>query len=290
MNEEDKRPDMELEEKKCPDMELKEDKHPNMELDSGTHPELEKEVLTDTVCSTDEVPTDGNIPHEEAAEEVRPEILPPENATSQTQETFDSQSGQMKSLVSCLTDELREQFTAVIAPVLENISTLQQSFDSKLKNDKHKDEIIDRQYRELEEFRSGLIEKVTLQIANDIIFEIDDTEKILKFYRNTDFSEENYKKLLKIFQDFSGALRDLLDKHEISSYCGEIGSAFNPKRQRAMKTTETSDASLDKTIKESLRWGFELEGKIIRAEMVDVYVYKKTDTSDKQTETKSEKQ
>ena len=77
MNEEDKRPDMELEEKKCPDMELKEDKHPNMELDSGTHPELEKEVLTDTVCSTDEVPTDGNIPHEEAAEEVRPEILPP---------------------------------------------------------------------------------------------------------------------------------------------------------------------------------------------------------------------
>ena len=171
-------------------------------------------------------------------------------------------------------EELKCQLDSVKDAVEKQIAALRASFESKLKYDKHKEEIIDRQHKELEGYRAGLVQKVSLQIANDIILLIDDTEKLSAFYEKAEYSEANYKKLLKIYMSFSEELRDILDKHDIFAFRCEPGSPFNAKRQRAMKTTETPDQSLDKTVKESLRWGFENEGKMIRNEMVNVYVYK----------------
>lgn len=268
-----------------------ENKYPDSGLDSSTNLDTEKEAFpAEPVCSASELP----IPQEEIPEtEASPELTISGNDVSETEETPDAQPQSEQSEFrrdTSFTDELQKQFVALLDPLMEKISAIQESFESKLKYDKHKNEIIDRQHKELEEFHSGLIRKVTLQMANDIIFEIDDTEKLFKFYEKTEFSEENYKKLLKMFLGFSEGLRDLLDKYEISSYCCEPGAVFNPKRQRAMKTTETAEIALDKTVKESLRWGFELDGKIIRPEMVNVYVYKKNDPLSSESQNETEKQ
>ncbi|MDD3153998.1 MAG: nucleotide exchange factor GrpE [Victivallaceae bacterium] len=159
------------------------------------------------------------------------------------------------------------------AELLDSMKTLHRSFESKLKYDARKDEMIDRQHKEIEDFKRGLVERVTLQIVNDLIFEIDSTDKLLKHYDGAENSEENYRKMLKIFSGFSLSLRDILEKYGFTSYCSSPGSAFNPKRQRATKMTPTDDARLDKTVKASLRSGFETDEKIIRSEMVEVYIY-----------------
>lgn len=168
--------------------------------------------------------------------------------------------------------------------ILEKLKELQESFDTKLKYDAKKNEIIDKQFSELDKFKSGLVEKVSMQIINDLINEIDSISKLIKFYESAEFTEENFKKLLKVLRDMPTTLCDLLEKYGVMSYSSSVGVPFNPKRQRVLRTTETGEKEKDKTVRELLRMGFEKEfesqgeevakAKIIRPEMVDVFVFK----------------
>ena len=161
--------------------------------------------------------------------------------------------------------------------ILNKMCELQASFNSKLKYDSHKEEIINRQYKELVSYRDGLSEKVTMEIIKDLISEIDSMEKLMHFYSDAEANELNFTKIKKAFQDVSISLCDILEKQYVYIYRTEPGKLFNPKRQRVMKKTMTGDQTLDKIVKESMRSGFEkdIDGqtKIIRPEMVDVYVF-----------------
>ena len=174
--------------------------------------------------------------------------------------------------------------SAEVEKLLARMGDLQESFDSKLRYDAKKDAIIDRQHAELSRYRDGLVDKVTMQMVADIIGEIDSAEKLAKFYDSAEVNETNFRKLQKALRDVAASLCDVLDKHGVFYYKSKPGAAFDPKRQRAMKTTETSDNALDKTVKETLRSGFEREldaqnedvrrMKVVRPEMVDVFVFK----------------
>jgi len=186
--------------------------------------------------------------------------------------------------------DIRRQIGEVLDGSVQQILTafkgLQESFDAKLKYDAKKDAIIDRQFQELTQFKNGLVTKVTMQIVSDLIAEIDSAEKLVRFYEGAECNEANFKKLIKVLKDIPASLCDVLEKYGVTSYRSSVGALFNPKRQRALKTTETGDASKDKTINELLRLGFEQEiesadgdsakTKIVRSEMVDVYVYNET--------------
>ena len=178
-----------------------------------------------------------------------------------------------------------EQMIHAVSKLQEGISMLgcrltdlEKDFASKLKYDASKQQIIDRQHEELERYRSAQAEKVSRGIINDVIQEIDDVEKTQKFYANADPTPENYAKLLKLCMDYSESLRDLLERHDVYAFRSEAGSQFSAKRQRAMRTVPVADEACARTIQESLRWGFEDEsGKVIRPEMVNVYVYLQPD-------------
>ena len=170
-----------------------------------------------------------------------------------------------------------------VQQILEALKALQESFDGKLRYDAKKDAIIDRQFQELSQFKSGLVEKVTMQIVNDLIGEIDSAQKLVKFYEGAECNETNFKKLQKVLRDIPASLCDVLEKYGVTAYSSAVGAPFNPKRQRALKTTETGDETKDKTVRELLRLGFEQEleakddqpakMKILRSEMVDVFVF-----------------
>ena len=205
------------------------------------------------------------------AEEV---TAPAEEATASAEEAAPGVPlVQMQELVESATQQILTAFTE-----------LRDSFDGKLRYDAKKDEIIDRQNSELSQFKSGLIEKVTMQIINDLIGEIDAAQKLARFYENAEFNETNFKKLCKVVCDIPESLCDILEKYGVLAYSSTEGRAFDPKRQRALKTTETGDASQDKIVRELLRMGFEQELdspnaqgvslKVLRPEMVDVYVFK----------------
>lgn len=191
-----------------------------------------------------------------------------------------SESGPMND-DKCL--QMRLLLDSAVLQILSAFKGLQESFDGKLRYDAKKDGIIDRQFQELSQFKSGLVEKVTMQIVNDLIGEIDSAQKLVKFYENAECNETNFKKLQKVLRDIPASLCDVLEKYGVTSYSSTVGAAFNPKRQRALKTTETGDVAKDKTVRELLRLGFEQEldakddqpakMKILRSEMVDVFVF-----------------
>lgn len=183
---------------------------------------------------------------------------------------------------------------SAVQRILEAFAGLQESFDGKLRYDAKKDAIIDRQFQELTQFKSGLVEKVTMQIVNDLIGEIDSAQKLVKFYETAECNETNFKKMQKVLRDIPASLCDVLEKYGVTSYSSKAGAPFNPKRQKALKTTETGDASKDKMVRELLRLGFEQEleakddqparTKVLRSEMVDVFVFNPTLAEAEKTE------
>lgn len=208
-------------------------------------------------------PMDNPAPSDDEGEKVQ---------TSESGPMNDDKCLQMKLLLD-----------SAVLQILSAFKGLQESFDGKLRYDAKKDAIIDRQFQELSQFKSGLVEKVTMQIINDLIGEIDSAQKLVKFYEGAECNETNFKKLQKVLRDIPASLCDVLEKYGVTSYSSAVGTPFNAKRQRALKTTETGDVTKDKTVRELLRLGFEQEldakddqpakMKILRSEMVDVFVF-----------------
>lgn len=169
-----------------------------------------------------------------------------------------------------------------ISERLEKLECLMQDlargFTTKLRYDATKQQIIDRQHEELERYRHEQALQISRAVISDVISEADDAEKTSRFYKNLEPTEENFHKLLKLVVGYGESLRDLLERNDIYAYCCEPGAAFNPKRQRVFSVVETDDPALGKTVKESVRWGFaDIDGKVVRPEMVNVYVYKKSE-------------
>ena len=171
------------------------------------------------------------------------------------------------------------QATAALTPILNVLTTLQtqisglrEEFNSKMRYDASKKEIIDRQYQELDAYHREIHEKLNKAIVMDLIAEIDGAERSAEHYSALEATPENYAKLKKLVLAHAEDLRDLLENNDIDSYRTEAGTAFNHKRHSVLKTVATDDPSLAKTIQASLRWGFEKDGKVIRPEKVAVYV------------------
>ena len=158
----------------------------------------------------------------------------------------------------------------------ESADKLHADFQSKLKYDGHKDKIIDTLHAELQGYKSGLIEKLVRPIIMDVIEVIDDTRKLLRDIKLKG-EGENPVFLNKIAESVPFDLEDLLYKHGIELVISD-NSTFNPTLQKAVKVVPTDQPELDKTICERLKNGYELEGKLIRHEVVTVYQFQKRDS------------
>ena len=175
-----------------------------------------------------------------------------------------------------------EPFTVDFSPVLSALSAvdaqlknLSDDFARKLKYDASKQEIIDRQHAELERYRREEAAKQTRAIVMDLIAEIDGAERSSEHFAAAEETPENFAKLRKLVCGYAEDLRDLLENHDVIAYRSEPGTLFNGKRHSALKTIPTDNPELAKTIQSSIRWGFEMNDKVIRLEKVAVYVLQK---------------
>ncbi len=175
-----------------------------------------------------------------------------------------------------------EPLTVDFSPVLNALSAvdtqlknLSDDFARKLKYDASKQEIIDRQHAELERYRREEAAKQTRAIVMDLIAEIDGAERSSEHFATAEATPENYAKLRKLVCGYAEDLRDLLENHDVIAYRSEPGTLFNGKRHSALKTIPTDNPELAKTIQSSIRWGFEMNDKVIRLEKVAVYVLQK---------------
>ena len=166
--------------------------------------------------------------------------------------------------------------TCLVVNKLDNfqdyLNILHTEFQGKLKYDQHKEKIIDNLHNELQEHKNDLLKRLLQPMMMDVIQTIDDVNKLIHHYRQKEAAKIEPQKLLELMESIPDDLEHLLYRQGVESFqCLE--PVFNPIRQRAIKTVPTSDQAKDKMIIQSLRNGYEWEGKILRPEMVEVYVY-----------------
>ncbi len=178
--------------------------------------------------------------------------------------TEEKPSGDLKDAMRPLTEKLEG--------IEGQLAQLRQEFQGKLKYDAHKDKIIDNLHKELQEYKKDVIKKHMQSIVMDMIKIIDNIRRLTEHYNAQDPSESDPQKLLNLLEGVPSDLEDLFYYQGITPYTCNA-SAFDPSRQRLLKTVQTADKSLDKTVAESLRPGYEWDDKILRPEMVAVYVY-----------------
>ncbi|MDM8543530.1 nucleotide exchange factor GrpE [Desulfococcaceae bacterium HSG9] len=152
------------------------------------------------------------------------------------------------------------------------LDSLQQEFNEKLKYDQHKDSIIDNLHNELQEYKNETFRKHVQTMIMDVIKIIDDIRKLSKFYRTHESLNSDPDKMLKLIESIPADLEDSFYWQGVKPYTVD-GDSFDPTQQKVLKKIETGDKTKDKIIAERLFPGYEWDGRVIRPEMVNVYLY-----------------
>lgn len=150
----------------------------------------------------------------------------------------------------------------------KHLHKLNNDFEAKLKYDQHKDKVIDNLHKELQMYKDNSFQERLTPIIMDLILSIDRTGKILKGLPQ----DEEFKKFIKVIKESIIDLEDILYKQGVEAY-EEEGTSFDSNRQKVVKTVKTNQPELDKQIAERLGKGYERDERIIRKELVTVYVY-----------------
>ena len=173
----------------------------------------------------------------------------------------------------------------ILQPLIEKLerikygqTALAKEFSAKIKYDATKQGQIDKLYQENQAYRNEIIEKFKIQLILAVIEQIDNADKQISHYTKQEAAEQNYSKLLRDFCDVTASFQDmLLERFDVSTFRCKPGTPFDPKRQRALKTLDTSETSQNKTVAATLRPGYEKNNgttsMIVRPEMVEVFRY-----------------
>lgn len=161
----------------------------------------------------------------------------------------------------------------ILEKVNQSIQEVKEEFVSKVKYDGHKDKIIDELHEELQGYKDDIIHKLLRPVITDIIYTIDNNNKTVQALRQKDVSEIDPKKLIGIIEGQSEDLEDILYRQGVEEFT-YVMPEFDPKKQKIIKTVETAEREKDRTVARSLKKGYMFENRVIRHELVEVYVYK----------------
>ncbi len=155
--------------------------------------------------------------------------------------------------------------------IKKQIENLAHAFESKIKYDRHKEKIIDDLHHALQEYRQGILKKYLQRIFIDIIKIVDDIKKFTAYYQDQPEHNAISRKLLQYLESIASDLEDLFSWEGVVPFTCE-GDQLDPARQRVVSRIETEDPEKDKKIADRLRPGYEWDGRVIRPEMVAIYV------------------
>jgi len=156
--------------------------------------------------------------------------------------------------------------------IKQQLDRLAKAFESKIKYDEHKNKIIDELHQTLQEYRQGLVQKYVQRIFIDVLKVVDDIRKFSTHYNNNRLNDEATEKFLNFLESTASDLEDLFSWEGITPFVCE-GSLLDTARQRVTNKLPTDDPTKDKLIAERIRPGYEWNGKIIRPEIVSVFIY-----------------
>lgn len=149
---------------------------------------------------------------------------------------------------------------------------LEKKFETEILNSETRDGTVKSIYKELNEYKAGLVEKALKNVLYDFI---DIREMMLAKLRNLEEKGDTDVIPLEEFEFYIDSIGDILEKHDVAIYRGKPGIENVAVRQKIVKKTETEDETMIKKVAESLSYGYEYNGKVIYPEKINIYVKKK---------------
>ena len=171
---------------------------------------------------------------------------------------------EMKSTLSGCKEDIEKINWAMIR--------LEKKFDSEILNAENRDSAVKAVYKEMNEYKSGLVEKALKNVLYDIVDFRETMLSQIRFWREKK-DIENIS--LKEFESYADDLADILERHDVTIYKGEPGQENTAVRQKIVCKVETEDDALVKKVAESLSYGYEYNSKVLYPEKISIYVKKK---------------
>lgn len=232
-------------------------------LEEGHESSLEYEPGSDGAEFTSD-PGDVTKPieavHQEPVEDLVPRWTPPGEPepveeVSKTHafpsEEFDSITGAMARLEASL---------------VERLEGLRSLFEREVRAESSRERIVDRLHAELQEYKNDFVLKLMKPVFLDLILLHDELGK-----REDPDSAGEVTGTRALAREIQQAIEDILYRQGVEPF-REQGIDFDPKRQRSISTVVCDDPNQARTIARRVRPGFESDGKVIRPELVSVYV------------------
>lgn len=148
---------------------------------------------------------------------------------------------------------------------------LRQDFDTKIKYDASKGQLIDSLHHELQVYREGFHFKILRPLFMDLIAMYDDLCRLIEDPR----LQEEQGFFFRNLQSFLETIEEILLRNGVETFQLD-GTIFTASRQRTLKVVRTPDPVLDKHVANRVRKGFLYEDKLLRPELVNTYAYDPT--------------
>lgn len=162
--------------------------------------------------------------------------------------------------------------TASLDAILALQEQLLQDFETKLQQDRYKENLLDQLHQELQGYRNQLVKKQVQPILLDLIHLLDDLQRTIARFETVQADELEAGSLLRTLSMFPQDLLDILYRQGVDPYvCQE--PEFDPHRQHLVRTVAATDGTAERRVATSLRPGYVWDGAVLRKEYVEVYKY-----------------
>ncbi len=164
-----------------------------------------------------------------------------------------------------------DALSALREDVGRRIDALRSTFERELRGEASRERIVDRLHAELQDYKQDLLLKVQRPIFIDLIQLHDDVGKMAAARPAADSDAAATASFRGLLESIQTAIEDILYRQGVEPFSLD-STEFDPKRQRALSTSPTEDAALNKTVAARIRKGFAAGEKLIRPELVSVYL------------------
>jgi molecular chaperone GrpE len=151
------------------------------------------------------------------------------------------------------------------------IDALRSTFERELRAEANRERVVDRLHAELQDYKQDLLLKVQRPIFIDLIQLHDDVGKMIAARTSADPEALASGSLRGTLESIQTAIEDILYRQGVEPFSLETGE-FDPRRQRALSTLPTDEPALNKTVAARIRKGFAAGEKLIRPELVSVFL------------------
>ncbi len=223
----------------------------------------------ENVAASDDVQADADVaPAEPVAEPVVTEQVETVEPTEACEAVADESAVvEDAAPVASETPDV-SALLAQIAELKAQNELLLKMFEEKIAVDEHKNQLFDKMYAEMAQYKQDLHSKLLKPFVMATIALIDETSSFL-----AKLDENESKAAEKRLRDIPEDLLYILDTNGVETYVDEV-EKFNPKTQRALRQVPTDKPELDNVIAKHIRPGYTWKGIMLRPEIVSIYKYK----------------